>query len=259
MNRCLHCLAVMTAALVATGTHAGELSDNIRIDSQQLGYTLQYRVYTPSPIDPGKQYPVLLVTDGQWYLDDGGMADVLDSMIADGAITPAYVVFVDSRNPDRLEENRRTSEFMCKVPYANFYTAELLPTLYEQYPISVRREDTNVLGLSFGGLNSACFGALASPRFSGIGMHSPASDRHLEAVFPLYRDWDQEPLRVYISAGTRGDNLRAARKLAAVLEEDGHAVTLDVNRGASHDWGNWRVMLDDALLTLLGPGRPPEP
>lgn len=241
------------------GPGGGSLSGNLRIDSQQLGYALQYRVYSPPGVMEQRDHPVLLVTDGQWYLAQGGMVAVLDRMILAGEIPPVFVVFVDSRDPDDLGENRRNREFMCKVAYANFYTAELLPHLYTRYPIGRDRDDTHILGLSFGGLNSACFGALASNRFSGIGMHSPASDRHIEAMLPLYRDGAQSPLRVFISAGTRGDNLRAARRLVAALEADGHDVTFEINRGASHDWDNWRELLDDALLTLLGAGGSPAP
>ncbi len=252
----------MTALFVgsfACMAFGGELSENTRIESQQLGYALQYRTYTPAGIRPDRRYPVLLVTDGPWYIAQGNMVDTLDAMINAGTIPPVFVVFVDNRDPDDLAQNRRTDEFMCKVAYVNFYTAELLPALYRQYPISPRREDTSILGLSFGGLNSACFGALASSRFGGIGMHSPASDRHIEAMLPLYRDGDQEPLNVFISAGTRRDNLQAARKLAAALEQDGHEVTFEINRGGTHDWDNWRDLLDEALVTLLGPGQAPAP
>lgn len=239
---------------------AASLSDNVRIASQYMGYDLQYRVYTPSGIEPGRKYPVLLVTDGQWYLRQGNMDGVLDRLIDAGAIEPVFAVFVDSRNPDKPGENRRYEEFMCKPEYVNFYTAELLPSLYEAYPISWEREDTNILGLSFGGLNSACFGLLASDRFYGIGMHSPASDRHLELVSDLYLKKETEPLRIFMSAGTVNDNFRAAKKFSKLLEEKGYAVTFVENPGKSHNWENWSELLDDVLLNFFAvaalPGGP---
>jgi len=231
---------------------AGTLSDNFRISSQYMGYDLQYRVYTPSDADPEAHYPVLLVTDGQWYIGPLGMVLVLDELIDSGRIEPVYVIFVDSRNPDKLEENRRDGEFKCNPEYINFYTAELLPALYAFYPISVDREDTNILGLSFGGLNAACFGIFASNRFYGIGMHSPANDQHLALISGLYESNETMPLRIFMSAGTINDNTRAAKKFRKVLEKQGYDVTFVLNKGKSHNWENWRDLLDDVLLTFFG-------
>lgn len=255
LTRPLKIIALMAAACcLAVTAHAGELSDNIRITSKYMGYDLQYRVYSPPRVEPEKSYPVLLLTDGQWYIRPGGMVAVLDELIESGGIEPLYAVFVDSRNPDDLDENRRKEEFMCRPEYVNFYTAELLPSLYERYPISVDREDTNILGFSFGGLNSACFGVLASNRFYGIGMHSPASDRHLRVVAKLYQENDTEPLKIFMSAGTVNDNLRAARRFRDILERKGYEVTYVEARGKAHNWENWGELLDDALLALLPAG-----
>lgn len=244
---------IMVAALSGTSVaaDASGLSDNFLIGSQYMGYDLQYRVYTPPGVEVGSIYPVLLVTDGQWYIRQGGMVEVLDGLIQSGQIEPVYVIFVDSRNPGDLRENRRNKEFMCKPKYVNFYTAELLPALYARYPISVDREQTSILGVSFGGLNSACFGVLASNRFYGIGMHSPASARHIRLVSDLYQKKETLPLRVFISAGTVNDNLRAARRFRDVLGKKGHAVTWVENTGKAHNWENWRELLDDVLLAFF--------
>lgn len=235
---------------------AGELSGDIRISSKYMGYDLQYRVYTPDGVAAGQRYPLLLVTDGNLYLEHMGMAGVLDKLMSAGRIRKAFVVFVDSRNPDDLSETRRNKEFMCKAEYANFYTAELMPQLYQRYPISARREDTNILGLSFGGLNSACFGIMASNRFSGIGMHSPGSAAHLKQVARLYERNETEPLRIFLSAGTVNDNLRAVRRFRDTLESRGCEVTYIENKGKAHNLENWSGLLDDALLALLPLDRP---
>lgn len=231
---------------------AGVLSDNIRITSKYMGYDLQYRVYTPDGIEEGVRYPVVLVTDGQLYVDELGMVDIVDRLMGGGSIRKAFVVFVDSRNPDDLDQSRRNSEFMCKAAYLNFHSAELLPRLIEEHPISAAREDTNILGLSFGAINSACFGALASSRYSGIGMHSPGSDRHLREIMRLYRKIETtEPLRVFLSVGTINDNLRSNRRFRDTLEDKGYEVTYVENKGGTHRFENWREMIDDALLALL--------
>lgn len=229
---------------------AGDLSDNIRISSQFLGYDLQYRVYTPDGVSAGEKYPVLVVTDGAAYIGMD-MPRVLDEMVGEGVIRPVFVVFVDSRNPDDLQESRRNSEFMCKIEYVNFINAELLQELYRSYPVSSDRDDTNILGLSFGGLNSACFGVISSKTFSGIGMHSPGSDRHVKEVSKLYQRNETQDLRIFISSGTRNDNLRSTRRFRDVLEEKGYEVTYVENKGAGHDFDNWIELLDDALMALV--------
>lgn len=244
-------MLLVLLALARFEPAAAGLSDNFRIASEQLGYELQYRVYTPAGVLAGEQYPVLFVTDGQWYIDQGGMVEMLDALIERGAVKPLFAVFVDSRDPDDLRENRRNQEFMCKPEYANFYTAELLPALYLRYPISAERADTGILGVSFGGLNSACFGIMASNRFSAIGMHSPASARHIRLVSGLYQKKETELLRVFMSAGTVNDNLRAARRFRDVLMGQGHAVTWVENTGKAHNWENWTELMDDALLSLF--------
>ena len=102
-------LVLLTLNVQADG---GVLSDNLRIESQHLGYALQYRVYTPTGASATDQLPSLYVTDGPAYLGHGNFKQVLDAAIVAGEIKPLVVVFVDSRNPDNLEENRRTAEFM---------------------------------------------------------------------------------------------------------------------------------------------------
>lgn len=71
---------IVVAALSGTSVaaDASGLSDNFLIGSQYMGYDLQYRVYTPPGVKVGRKYPVLLVTDGQWYIRQGGMVEVLD-------------------------------------------------------------------------------------------------------------------------------------------------------------------------------------
>ena len=243
-------LLFVLVVVLAEKPMAGELSDNIRISSKYMGYDLQYRVYTPDGIESDTSYPVMLVTDGAAYIEMG-MPQVVDELLANGDIRPVFVVFVDSRNPDNLAESRRNTEFMCKIEYVNFFNAELLQALYRNHPISGDRDDTNILGLSFGGLNSACFGVITSKTFSGIGMHSPGSDKHVREVSKLYQRNETLPLRVFISSGTRNDNLRSTRRFRDVLEEKGYEVTYVENKGAAHNYANWIELLDDALIALV--------
>ncbi len=241
--------AVLLLSAVAVAA-PGTLGDNQRISSAYLGYDLQYRVYRPSTGSSADELPSLYVTDGQLYLAYGNFKSILDHAIEAGRIKPVVVVFLDSRNPDNLDENRRNEQFMCSVDFARFFAQELIPEISEAERVSASREDRVILGLSFGGLNSACFGIMLPELFSGIAMQSPASGDHLDVVRELYEKQDALPLRVFLSAGTRNDNLAAVKRFKRVLERKGYDLTYKTVR-EGHDWQNWTPLLDDVLATFF--------
>ncbi|MBT8074252.1 MAG: esterase family protein [Xanthomonadales bacterium] len=232
----------------------GSLSDLQRISSSFLGYDLQYRVYTPANATAEPGLPSLYVTDGEAYLGQGNFKQVLDAAIDSGAIKPVLVVFLDSRNPDNLQEDRRHSQFMCNTDFAKFFAGELMPAISRNYPVSQSREDRVILGLSFGGLNSACFGLMLSELFSGIAMQSPASGGHVEVVRELYDEKEKLPLKIYLSVGTVNDNLDDVKRFRRTLKNKGYDLTYHkVRKG--HDWDNWGPLLDEILLTFFGSAR----
>lgn len=236
----------VSAALASEGI----LSDNQRISSTHLGYDLQYKIYRPATTSADKKLPSLYVTDGQWYLEQGHFKSVLDRAIGAGFIKPVLVVFLDSRNPDKLEENRRSKQFMCSTDFATFFAAELVPTISREQPVSLSRDDRVILGLSFGGLNSACFGLMLPNLFAGVAMQSPASGDHLDIVRELYEKMESLPLKMFLSVGTKNDNLAATKRFRRVLESKGYDLTYTTVR-KGHDWQNWGPLLDDVLVTFF--------
>jgi enterochelin esterase-like enzyme len=241
--------AAIVFAHAAPGAE-GTLGDNQRISSAQLGYDLQYRIYRPTGSIAAVDLPSLYVTDGQWYLDYGNFKTVLDEAIDSGLIRPVLVVFLDSRNPDQLNENRRDTQFMCSTDFATFFSSELIPTISKEQPVSLLRDDRVILGHSFGGLNSACFGLMLSDLFSGIAMQSPASGEHVDIVRELYEKAAVLPLKIFLSAGTKNDNLAAVKRFRRVLENKGYDLTFTTVR-KGHDWDNWGPLLDDVLVTFF--------
>ena len=228
----------------------GKLSDNIRIFSDSLGYDLQYRVYEPEGMRRNSELPALYITDGQWYISRGELPALLDGEIAAGNIEPVLVVFVDSRNPDNLQQNRRNQQFFCNPRYVDFFTDELLPTIDKEYPSSAMRDDRVILGLSFGGRNSACFGLMAYDSFAGIAMQSPANSEMMEELRFQYMAQEKLPLKFFMSVGTVNDNTQAGRQFMETLKFQGYDLTYcEVNEG--HDWDNWEPLLDDVLYTFF--------
>ncbi len=232
--------------LVAKGT----LTDNIRIDSQQLGYSLQYRVYVPEVVKENSELSSIYLADGQWYLGDGKLDEVLDREIGSGTINPVIAIFVDSRDPDNLSKNRRNNQFICNNNYALFYMKELIPAIEAKFQVKVDREHRAIAGLSFGGINAACFGLMASKGFANIGMHSPANSQHVKMLTKRYKESELLPLKMFMSVGTKRDNTKAVRKFHRTLKEKGYSVNyIEVPFG--HEWANWRPLMDDLLFAFF--------
>ena len=114
-------LLVLSGLLFASQAIADTLTDNIVIHSKHLGYKLQYRVLTPETYRSNANYPVIYVTDGQMYLAQGQMHEVVNTLTMSARIHQVIVVFVDSRDPENLEINRRNQQFMCSTDYAAFF------------------------------------------------------------------------------------------------------------------------------------------
>lgn len=250
----LWCL-LLTFILCIEPSVAGKLSANLRVSSDHLGYDVQYWVYFPTGTNRNDRLATLYVTDGQLYLEYGKLHAILDREIQEGRVRPIIAVFVDPRDPDTQTINRRFSQFNCNTAYANFFKSELIPNIESQFPVSRKRLDRVILGLSFGGLNAACFGLMASDTFYGIAMQSPAYYQ-IQNLPKLYAAASTLPLKIFLSTGrakighTANDGTITTRRLMRTLKNLGYAVTYrEVYEG--HNWKNWGPLQDDILHTFF--------
>ncbi|MDO6445721.1 alpha/beta hydrolase-fold protein [Colwellia sp. 1_MG-2023] len=247
---------ILTSILIAIvnntkSVHAsGFLSTNYLFKSEILKYDLNYRVYTPKTDIQKVLLPTLYLTDGQWYLSSGEIITVLDDLIASNQISPIYVIFIDSRNPHNLIENRRNNEFMCNSKYISFFINELVPTISYNFPVSLAREDRVIGGISFGGLNAACFGLTANKYFGGLVMQSPANEQHLKIIRRLYAKSPALPLKMFLSSGGKNDNGQAIYKFYNTLLHKNYDVTF-IKNNKGHNWDNWRPLIPAILTTFF--------
>lgn len=217
-----------------------------RIKSQVLGYDLQYWVHLPKGYQKDLRYPVLYVTDGYWYKEQGNILKIADRLIKQQKIDPVIIVLVDAIGPDNRNDNRRELEFLCNPKYLDFYSQELVPAIDQNFSTDTTQQSRGILGVSFGGLNSMYFGLYGSNLFGKIGIQSPAPHPCPE-IFDAYQQSPKLPIDIYLSTGTVNDTAPAARKLKRILEDKGYTITYEeVAKG--HDWSNWRPLLDDVLL-----------
>lgn len=154
--------------------------------------------------------------------------------------------------------------------YGEFVGRELVDLTRRMFPLSRRREDTFIGGLSMGGYGALRNGLKYSDTFGGIAALSAAdfSDpgrwqedakeffrtrRYVEAVlgsreaFPgsdrdvralAARPYDGEKAKVYIACGLDDPLLPANRGLRDCLRQNGFPVTYEEAPGA-HEWDFW--------------------
>ena len=237
-------LVLSLGAYAETALAKGTLKGPYRIDSRSLGYELQYWIYLPERVE--KPLPELYVTDGQAFLAAGKLENVLDRETDDENIEPFAVILVDSRDPDFPELSRRNREFMCNVEYAKFYVGELMPEVSRLWTGAGPETPRGMMGVSFGAINSACFGMMLPGVFQTLVMLSPGSDKHLEVIDGLYRERPASSSRFFISNGGPDDNQEAAEQFVQTLRDKGYDVQ-HVATGGAHEWDDWRPLLDDSL------------
>lgn len=238
--------------LAVEGVTKGSISSNILIESslENLGYDVQYKVYTPFNYDQLDNLPVIYITDGHEYADNklGAVITVIDNLIYEQKIEPVIAVFIDPREPGNLSNNRRLVEYRTNQKFADFVTKELVPAIDANYKTDTSAQRRAILGTSYGGWNSAYFGLTESSTFKLIGMHSPAYD---QATIQAYNTSEKLPLKIYMSTGTINDTQDRARQLKAILESKDYPLLYkEVNQG--HSWGNWRGLIDEPLIYFFG-------
>jgi enterochelin esterase family protein len=226
------------------GIAAGTLTEDILISSQNLGYDVNYRVYTPAGYENLHDLPVLYVTDGQDFLAFGRMTAALDSLISSQRSQPVIAVFIDPRNV-KTGENQRNEQFFDNPAYGKFIAGELVPEIDRSYRTNPSPDARLILGTSNGGYHSLYFGLKHSDTFHLVTAFSP-SIWHDPRIIDTYRQQANLPLKFFISTGLFNDNDYHARQFKEMLKGKGYEFNyLESNEG--HSYGNWRGKFDEML------------
>jgi enterochelin esterase family protein len=261
------------------GAPSGTLSDDQPIASRNLGYMVNYRVYTPAGYEALDRLPVLYVLDGQDFMNPRGGAEpiILDNLLAAQRIRPVLVVFVDPREPGKPENNRRETEFLSHAEeYARFIATELVPTIDGAYRTAARPEARIIQGVSYGGLSATYIAASYPQVFHNLAALSPSlwvlsnyaglvspfkisgarkMDGPIRAILVCGEDTGIAcpalPLHIFLSWGVPDWDVGDLAPDAAALADQGYPLrAVQVNEG--HAWSAWRGVLDDMLITFLG-------
>ncbi|GAB5409397.1 MAG: hypothetical protein BalsKO_17620 [Balneolaceae bacterium] len=230
----------------------GTLSTYKFIDSESLGYKIQFRVYIPAEYEQLQNLPVLYTTDGQEYSDQrlGAVPTVIDNLIHLQRIEPIITVFVEPLNPENTNENRRMDEMGLNEDFLSFFTKELIPEIESNYKVNPTKENRVILGTSLGGLNATYFAFSRPDVFDGTAIQAPAF-WYREGIYDIVRNAEEHPSKIYMSVGTIGDNTDDARLMKRLFEQEGiDFIYTEVNEG--HSWGAWSAQIDDILIQFFG-------
>ena len=230
--------------------------EEIKLASRALGDVRRILLYIPARFRRTRQYPLLIVNDGEDYLRFADLKVVLDNLIHRMEIAPLVVALTQS--PDRLKE------YAADARHATFIADELLPQLESSLPLLATPANRAIMGASFGGvaslhtawLHQGKFGKLllesGSFGFSDIGQHrrGPVFDPVVEFMNEFRKAPGVPAQQLFVSCGIYESLIYENRSLLAFLSDKRMQVRYrEVYDG--HNWENWRDRLQDALSWLF--------
>lgn len=212
-------------------------------------------VYKPHGYNESNEsYGLMLLNDGNSYVNWLSAKSVLDNLIDENKIPPIIVVFISSIDT-RMKEMTFDDEFL------NFVTDEVIPFVKSKYNVTSISEKTIIGGLSLGGLTATYFG-LRRPDIFGNVLSQSASlfwkkDETSEWIIQQYEDADKLPLKFFIAYGCLENSPKAGptliqsnKKFIQLLKDKGYKVEhLEFRSG--HDHLNWGETLAEGLISLL--------
>jgi len=233
-------------------------------------------VYLPPGYDtePGRQYPVLYLHDGQNLFDgatsfipgmDWHVGQTADESIQEGRAEPLIIVGIYNAGKQRLGEYTPT-----RAPklgggranrYAKFLLDEVRPFVQENYRVRQGVENAGIGGSSLGGLVSLYLG-LREPRIFGkIAALSPSVWWNERVILRFAATAAVEPLpRIWLDIGTRegprivDDVERFRDVLLKKGWQVGHNLHYERVEGAEHNEAAWAQRVGP-FLQFLFPAR----
>ena len=222
--------------------------------SAVVGDQRDFYVYTPPGFDSKAKtnYPVFYLLHG--YSDPAsawtavGMANfIFDNLIAQGKVKPMIVVMpLGYGTPEMI--NLKWAVWghpdIRQLNFDNFRKSlltEVMPMVEGAYPVSTRREDRAIAGLSMGGAESLLTGLNNIDKFAYVGSFSAGGlSEDFAAAFPALDAKQASQLHVlWIACGTSDGLIEPNRKFKAWLKSKNIAFT-DIETPGAHTWMVWR-------------------
>lgn len=192
-------------------------------------------LYRPSVKGP---VPLLIVYDGQDYLQRGKLPTIVDNLIADKRIQPIAIAFLP--NGGRW----RSVEYACSDATLNWVEQIVLPIARQQLnllDIKKHPGSYGVLGASAGGLMSMYTGLRLPDIFGNVLSQSGVSalDGRDFATVDLVKHKHARDIQIWMDVGKLEFLLEDNRRMSALLNENGYNISYREFSGA-HNFTAWR-------------------
>ncbi len=233
--------------------------DKYLYNSVVLGNERRIWVYTPHGYSVNnEEYSLVLLNDGNSYVNWLSAQNVLDNLLEQGIISPVVVVFISS-------SETRMKELTFNDDYLSFVINEIIPFVKSKYNIANTPEKTIVGGFSLGGLAAAYLGLKRPDIFGNVLSQSGSlfwkQEEESEWLIHQYENIDKLPLRFFITYGSLENSpiagptlIQSNKKFIQVLEDKGYEVShLEFKSG--HDYLNWGETLAEGLISLFERGK----
>ncbi len=208
------------------------------------------RLYQPPVNVP---VPLVVVWDGQDYLYQIQLNNIVDNLIHQGRIRPIAMAFVDNAGQDL-----RTVEYACSEASLAFLMIEVLPLARKELnliDIEANPGAFGVLGASMGGLMALFTGARIPQVFGKVLSQSGAFSwgNFDMVVFDLLQQGDLRPLKIWLDVGAYdlAGLLVSNQRMQTMLNQRGYAYSYREYH-AGHNFPAWRDDIWRGLETLFG-------
>ena len=231
-----------------------------KVRSRVLGSERTIEVYVPHGLS-SFDGPIgsLYLFDGEEYLRDMRIADVLDNLIGERRIGPLIAIMIHD-----LPGAGRDRELSCDPKFTEFLATELLPWVRSNFRVSEDPRRTVIGGVSMGGLEAAfaackhpeLFGAVLAQSGSFWWRPNPTSLANVEPwMGGQFTRGPRLPVRFFLSVGrdeivpSGANSLSNMHQMRDALIGHGYDVKYEEIEG-QHDPINWRLTLPDGLIAL---------
>ncbi|MCF2493370.1 esterase [Dyadobacter chenhuakuii] len=214
-------------------------------------------VYTPPGYDSGKKYPVLYLMGGSGELASGWMFDgranfIADNLLAEGKIVPMIIAMPNNQVLHRSDPKHLEKTY---VLFEEELRKHIVPYVDKAYSTIADRKSRAISGLSMGGRHTQAVGFKALDLFSSFGIMS-AGDLEPEKLNPAFFSDPKIKDKVdYLLVGLGSGELDFVGKRSEAthkaLEKAGIQHDYYIGGDGAHDWGTWRMLLNDKLLPNL--------
>lgn len=214
-------------------------------------------VYTPPGYDPKKKYPVLYLLGGSGELASGWMLDgranfIADNLLAEGKIVPMIIAMPNNQVLHRNDPNHVEKTY---VLFEKELRSQIVPFVDKNYSTIKDRKGRAISGLSMGGRHTQIVGMNDLYLFSSFGILS-AGDLETEKMNAAFFNDPKVKEKVdYLLIGHGSAEVDFVGKRSAAtheaLEKHGIKHEYFIGGDGAHDWGTWRMLLNDKLLPNL--------